>query len=173
MPGNLWQVPWPKLGSGYAGKLSWKDCHQSGALKSLAQPWLIPVFNVLLLYPLPPKIDLPNKPASDCKQSPLQLLFSPSLAFFVWAALQVCSSFFHWGQVSSLFSFSLVWVSESPKGEVEGLLMELFCQENHNLFGTCLYEKNRIKWKKKVFFFLLKIPLWDITVQIYLLFFFE
>lgn len=42
----------------------WRTCN-------LAQPCLIPVFSVLLLYPFPPKIDLLCKPASDCMQSPL------------------------------------------------------------------------------------------------------
>lgn len=44
------------------------------------------------------------------------------------------------------------------------LLMGLFCQENHSLFGIVC--KKRIKLMK-TFFSLLKRPLWDnITVQI-------
>lgn len=139
MPSDLKRVSWSKLSSGHAGKTSWKGCRQSGAWKEIqcgspASAQLL----LLRLYPFPPGVDLLYKPATEWKQSPLRLLlFSPWL--LLSELLCRCLLPFSTGdRCLASFSFPLPESLHPPRERLARLLMGLFCQETHSLFGTHL-----------------------------------
>lgn len=128
---------------------------------NLAQPRLVPVFSVLLLYPLCSRNRFTLQTSNRLEGgSLLQLLF-----FLPWLCLS-CSPgviFFPQGTGVQPCLFSPRPSLCVPRERAVRLLMGLFCQEKQSLCGVVC--KKRIKLMKKKFFFFHLKYLWGMISQ--------